>query len=741
MSKSKSKGANKPQKPMSAAAQRADKAGKVISAIGVATSGAGKGIGMMPGAKPKAVGMAASAVGKVIKYTGDVVQKIANSNDANWYAYEGMLAKLATNELRPFNPEDLINSGAVNKQNAYALGVPHVITTNMKEYDDFFKSEAFNLVTNQMYADIRMTLRSNLAYTVDDLRDYLRSVISLAPVVAQVAKYFRMYDVTRPDMPELQTAFRVLPSSDKEYGLVRPTDIEFLSDEKYPNSINAAEKLIVILKQLPVPLAWAEYVNWLFGTVFTDQHAPNAQLYHNVLRVAYIYGANNTIVSSFDLANLTIEDIYRVAESIFTQYGTVIADVKKHLTKSSAYYKTLDAIFDFNGSQVISEDYEYFNYVINGYTTDDNGISALTLFGTGNAYARIDTLSQLSDKESAGATLAIAKGAGATVPFAITSQNAFYRVGMGTDIPNNLVLDWNPGPSNKSLNAHAYGTADARDCYYQFCSNMNVVNKIEIRSEASSINLSTTPTQKLAFNHTYTFTGFTLTTARRWNLTVKVPYGSTKNTAYSINDVNAIGYNDQEVFFMRVTLDDSLSEPQTLQLIARDLSSNTEKVIASQPLTSSFPGLSFTKSTEISAGRPVALVFQFAFSAQSGMSFSSVDGATATKIAELFTVGSNIYQTNPFAQLSLSATTTSDSWNIFATSSGNMARLVEDIDYHIPVRLTSGFTVIRYGAELNMAGITELPLLLKETYVPQIVSIENVRSVTYWMMVGLLSKF
>lgn len=141
-------------------------------------------------------------------------------------------------------------------------------------------SQWIDYAVQQMYTGLRLDNRSNVGYSVKDLREYLVQVISLYAYARAAATHMMCFNMSDPRCPALQAALcgpfgdaLTLGSNLTTQWSVQADDVSHLPVwmRNIQESWSIAKLASDQLATLPIPARFKQYVDYLFGSVFIDE--------------------------------------------------------------------------------------------------------------------------------------------------------------------------------------------------------------------------------------------------------------------------------------------------------------------------------------------------------------------------------------------------------------------------------------------------------------------------------------
>lgn len=628
-------------------------------------------------------------------------------NDPDWYKYHGWETKLAFNAGRPMDPVSLKTIAGTYSQ-VPLHGVTHVIHQNIV-YSEVKDTEAFKLATIEAFRAIRLDLKSNLLYTQEQYDNYVAWVLAIAVKAYMIERTLGMVNKTRPDIPEFQDAIGSVTGNYSEFGKLTPVPIAMISSANYANSIAEYKKLQSVISMIQIPEKLNQFAKWWVGGLFIDQTAPNPQIYVNMLRDAPVYSSDeqgNLIrKGSWDIATGSVSEVVSECLELLTKFGVLNADIEK----THRYGKiSLEAIEQYEPH--IYVDYEFFSILVNSYQHESNTDLMKTVLNP--EYIRVDFMSELNEANTVGVCNALAPWSGTAVPLRIVSQAAYFTADASMSSVRNVNDSVILTQAQTGRNAYVLSSAPM---FIQVTGCMDIDTRFQYSNDTNTVATTFTPSVKFGGTAPIDPTAMSLTTVKSWSHSFMaqglmagtivgsyVKDGATKNVLLGI-------VNDKATLFYGAT---------------------------SQLLSSAEGSFALTGATVETATNSQGYAIKIV-SVSNGS--NTVIPVTAHEhLLALFTVGSDI-RVNWLVGLACTYDIDADltmSYEVFDTLT--FATFVEQVDYHLPmyVRQMWKFKDVENSKAFVVAGLYHL---LKECYTPTVVSKADIKSVLYWMYLGLFS--
>lgn len=259
----------------------------------------------------------------------DVDVKVEN-NELKWYGS----AKLPVNEDRPMGiPFNSDVFPAVN------LGkVPRLLDMNV-EFMDISKSPIFNNMVSNVYQAIRDGLRSNLNYSISELREYLFNSISLYLIGKQIERRLGFTKFVDTSMPEFRDVWIRDYDRHSSYGII-DTNINAQYDSQeadaFETTLNNYNLIIDLKGGLILPKYMKAWIDHYAGSVFTlDRHPNNAKYFKiNFVSVPLLIKDGDKYVMNYVDSNLLkISDFYSMLYKFNLFSGVLRADLMRAQVK------------------------------------------------------------------------------------------------------------------------------------------------------------------------------------------------------------------------------------------------------------------------------------------------------------------------------------------------------------------------------------------------------------------------
>lgn len=689
-------------------------AGGFSSLMPVATTLAAKGIKQLP---------------SMAKNTGNVLKGTLKGifNHPEWYKVGGYLNIPALNTYRPFDPVGVKSISEVGS----ALGVCHYVVVNAK-WNSPVNLNAFKLASIEAFKQIRTELKSNLPYAQEDYDKYIDGVITYALLCKNIEKVLGWYDFMRADIPELNTAFKKIPSNFGEFGKVTASDIAMYSD--ISRSRDVYRKLQIMISQLSIPAKYLEFINWLAGSVFIDQAAPNAQVYNVMYRSIPRYGftfdtSSKTYImeqiGEYDIATLDIEDVVSDIEKFLTSYGIMNADISK-----TGRYVPLSLASVEPGAYVTNflNDPEFFCMIINSYTCSK---SDLALIGQNSEYLRIDLLQDIKPENTVGVmnglgSMSIVLGSS---PVTILSQAAYFSTDSDISFPRGGTYN---GTSNMSVKY------DEKGLFYQYATLVD--SNVEVKTDTVTRAVSVTATQSAKLSTAMPTTGVADSAVVRSHPTESISWYSTfdflSETSATYYEITGVWKNgDRHGLEIKVSWSNNT---MSLTSVKRAFyAASTKSWTASTPVPTTDWTITYSKFTQcVTVTCPPNSVV-----------ISVESGAIPHALNDAFVSGQTLALTPKgerfYSQLSATYTVPESTAMSYCESinKDGLSLFLTSVDYHIPVIEKSQVKVKAYvaGVEDSEMTLSRTPVLHKFTFIPAVVSMQEIENTLYWMFLGLYS--
>lgn len=648
-------------------------------------------------------------------------------NHPDWYKVGGYLNIPAMNTYRPFDPVGVKSISEVGS----ALGVCHYVVVNAK-WNSPVNLNAFKLASIEAFKQIRTELKSNLPYAQDDYDKYINGVITYALLSKNIEKVLGWYDFMRADIPELNTAFKKIPTNFGEFGKVTASDIAMYSD--ISKSRDVYKKLQIMISQLSIPAKYLEFINWLAGSVFIDQAAPNAQVYNVMYRSIPRYGftydtSSKTYVmeqiGEYDIATLNIEDVVSDIERFLVSYGIMNADISK-----TGRYVPLSLASVEPGTYTTNflNDPEFFCMIINSYTCSKSDLASI---GQNSEYLRIDLLQEIKPENTVGVmnglgSMAIVLGSS---PVTILSQAAYYSTDSDISFPRG-------GTYNETSNM--FVKYDEKGLFYQYATLVD--SNVEVKTDTVTTAVSVTATQSAKLSNLMPTTGSTDTFTIKSHPTESIKWyeafdfvTETSATYYVVLGVYASG--NKAGLEIKVSWSDNVLSLTSVKRASYTAATWTWTAYGS--VTTTDWTLTYSKFSKLCT--LICPADSVVYSVESGAIPNFVNDvfvsgrtlALSPNGEKFYSSLSALYTMPEGTAMSYIESINKDGLSLFLTS----------VDYHIPIIERSHVTVKSYvaGVEDTVMTLSRNPLLHKFTFIPAVVSMQEIENTLYWMFLGLYS--
>lgn len=361
--------------------------------------------------------------GKVIKAanaTAEAIKTIAGLfNDPNWYKYDGKIPQPAHNEFRPMG---LIpaNAWVSTQDKLNGIGIMNMVQVYIRETLNY-DTEAFNLVTLKAFEQVRLHLRSNLPYNLEEFRQYFRESLAIVASLKVIERTLGWSRVVRADIPGLRDLISNTSVNKTVSGVHATRPIAMVSDDDaYAAAINRYESLRILVEGVvKAPKDMIEYYSWWMGSAFVDEDETNPQIYMNFPEYIVLYDGDHKPVQ-LELETLNLDRVYTLIESFAENYAVLLADLSNaNIAKASGL-----SIYDFElkpldtYTPILLQDKEYFNVLINA-VTPKSAPYIDKMFKDGQY--RMDFLPGTPDDTFVSAVHALGNWAGISMPLEIIS--------------------------------------------------------------------------------------------------------------------------------------------------------------------------------------------------------------------------------------------------------------------------------------------------------------------------------
>lgn len=370
---------------------------------------------------------AAEKGGKIFKgvIKGAQVLKKIIGNDEYWY---NKLKKVtpAENTSRPMNP--LANVDITKDPTMGSV---------MKQIDMYFdwigiyESDAFNAICLDYLEQIRISLKSNLNYTIQEVKQYIVDAIALHIIGAQIKKQLQFRSYNTVDNPNLYQLLRRMPSHTGGYGVVSCQEIEYLTDANIANTIAKYDVAVdVHNKMVLLPKNLSEFIDHYFGLMFSsDKDDSNSQLINPILQnIEWIL--NDGTVQLLNTTSITPDNYLSLLNDFALRFGVITADLIKSqsgLTEGYLpHYAELKSDVYYDNTLIQA--------LINAYTDGSSIVS--------DNYIRLDYLPDCSDKLTTYLFLGALQN---KISNDFLNIPLFTSIGMSVKIQNSKDLEWQSG--------------------------------------------------------------------------------------------------------------------------------------------------------------------------------------------------------------------------------------------------------------------------------------------------------
>lgn len=629
-------------------------------------------------------------------------------NDPSWRNAYGFDPMLVVNKDRPFTPKALKQLS----NNAFDLGVGHIIDTNFK-WPDWSQDESFILAVTEAFREIRLDLKSNLNYNLEDYKCYLLNSISIMIMSAQLERNIGWTKYINATIPSLYTLMRKYINENNQAGINIVSDIQYLDEEHYATTLTRQKILSTIISQLRIPARLQDFIHWIAGTVFFDQGAPNMQIYRTWISDIPVYKIVNgvcTKVASFGTADYNVDTLISFVTEILQIYGIMNADITKTGT-----YATMNHIEYESYTPRPLCDFEYFNMLVNAWTKD------AAYAAKHNGFFRVDLMQELNDKQNPG----ISYGLGGIVPVSLSTPIQVVNQGLILEADSQMLA---PIGIN-TLSYNATTTYSSSDSIWKLSGTNNllglvitsrvtreVVFKSEVANVATSDSFQWKPGSMLQ--------GSISSTSGTFNLTDSISFEWLPNVQ---------GY-------------------QTIDLVTS--LENKYKIVfryspASAELGTVNPSGTYTKAVDLDLGtdyqttdlklNPDGSKYVVSVKFLNKIQTTTVSTCLSAMV-NLFTTRTLI-AVNAFESVNLMYMRSAVKSNTIKMDRAHIVEyFIENVDYHIPVLYSESYQVYvtSSGTNSNVINVTTPTRILKECYVPVIYNETEAQTLLYQIYASLL---
>lgn len=272
----------------------------------------------------KTVRSGAKTAGKTIKHGWNALKNSIKMifNDESWWNKYGI--KPSVNPTRPMNP--IFNTTITNDP---TMGSVIKVIDLALNWNGLFESPMFNTIIVKYYEQIRNTLKSNLPYKQDMVKQYIINAIAIKIISAQIKRNLSFRNFSPSDSPNSYKLFRKRPIDYSGYGATKLIDIAYLSDENIAQTIVEWNTAVDIMNSIVLPPQINDFIDHYFGLVFaSDQDNSNCQyISTSILTVDYYDYENNRLVQ-LNVNNIDPVSLIEILNGVLANYGMVIADLK-----------------------------------------------------------------------------------------------------------------------------------------------------------------------------------------------------------------------------------------------------------------------------------------------------------------------------------------------------------------------------------------------------------------------------
>lgn len=684
-------------------------------------------------------------------------------NDDNDYVFNGYRPQLAANDTRPMDYvslEQFIGSVSMG-------GVPDISKLNMAfDISTVANSDIMRISADRVMAELRESLRSNLIETSDDVANYLLAVLSLQVRIAQYTRALSTAKQTNGTNVHFNDVINSIgdPYSTTFIKAYRPewTDPKSTIFAANANMLPLVEGLV---NRLLVPAKYKNWINWYFNSIFVDQDGLHKQWYMNDARNIAKYRIGGYLGGTYlqfegyeDFFKPTgnpLEDIRQLAIDIYSTYSILIADISKSNLQDK--FNTMTML---NETRILN-DASYFQYLVNTYATSKENLASfmqswgndlpyeLKSYYTGDiktAFIRYDALDGV-EKDKLGpiqGLVSIATPRGEVAPTIIwpISQSTIIYVPNGIETNDYKSAVSGTSPELITLDEGLYSISIYSFMQGETSASMTASKTGIMGKPGERISLPQAQTNDVIINYTTSNVGRPFT------------YGQT--FTFTINDTAEVEdylHYSAEVAIMRGRLNGSVTaygkfavnpseliydnKPHTLTL---DMSkSGDEGLIFNGEIAmfSAVPSGTFSiEYTAFKNGAHTAVItVKNGGSAGGGGVYTLTNPGASWLFSPLFFDDASVaveYYTDSWTTWTVQVQLEGSNTVVITNSAANNVHFISDrFDYSIPVYYFTSFTVD--GIVIRDKG------LIKETYHPQLLELNSVKTTLEQMFLGLMS--
>lgn len=395
-----------------------------------------------------------SGVGKELAMTAgkEVVKQVAAhaiktgikaivSNHSEWWKLPAKLHS-GINYARPTAIFDATNQHRIELTNVnsfftYPLNTDK-LATNAQANANLL------MIAEQVIKKIRLEMRSNLTYTVEEVAKYLEIINALD---AEVENVIRILRTSMTSNTKVQNFSKLSTSYIQEFiqGATVSISPMFNSVDTVNDYLSKLIRYLTDVRQLQVPKYLFERNRWLFGNIFTDEtNNAKTQYYQNYLlgeiiesggEIKLLCSMEDTTTSSTMDINVRMSNIEKIIQYINTvgsarlNFGTIAADLEKSAIPTIELGK--DAFDQVNTLTPIVPIYDdtYFRALDN--MQDISNLNIIAALRSDGAFDNVIIDTNMSNIDSAATTSTLQF----TLPYSVSGSDIYQSLDMGYWLP------------------------------------------------------------------------------------------------------------------------------------------------------------------------------------------------------------------------------------------------------------------------------------------------------------------
>lgn len=201
---------------------------------------------------------------------------------------------------------------------------------------DMKTNDGFVLASIELFQFLRQSLKSNLAYSVADVQNYLAEVAAFSHLVNTIIRNCRLTSYAQIKNPQLLTVCNQYNKTFPQQGIYSPSQLTSQDAGTPPCfSSELAQTLSILAKYgeslqlIPVPWRLHDWSKWMYNSVYEDEDNAAGQLYVSDTFVNLSADSTIDCLTSLTTASDIQSLLFNEFNYLQQQYGTLMADMWK----------------------------------------------------------------------------------------------------------------------------------------------------------------------------------------------------------------------------------------------------------------------------------------------------------------------------------------------------------------------------------------------------------------------------